>query len=587
MHLLRDLKRESWLEAMAGWENAVLSTKEREENHTCLRPLCVVSVNGPQIILRCGENPSRFREGDRVYVNPDGTPPDEIHGGYRMEWVSYDAATGAVCLTPSFDSRRIPFPFEMGSALMVDQGLDNLQDAVSDLLSALTPASPQRKVLDEFLSGALSDRLAPHEVGIRNAVLSGWPLNEGQTTAFDQAIAHYPVSGIQGPPGTGKTRVLAALAAYYSLRGMDVLLSAVSHFAINHALNQCAAALHAAGSTGNVAKLSRIKNGGLGLPVMKLRNLRDLGERTGPHGTVVGMTPFLIPRQAPGGDFKVLLFDEAGQATLPLALVAMAHAKKTIFVGDHRQLAPITLATHHPEGQTPSAFGHLANQYPERLSMLTESYRLGPDLCSFSSQTWYGGKLVSHPDRVASPWAIPSPHLLLGHPILDPALPSVWVEVPHQYRLKYCDEEAEIVVQCLVKLKEAGVDGSAIAVLVPFRGQQNRIHWHLHKRFGRDPFLQDLLVDTVDRLQGQERDVVFYSLTMSDPLRLSRIADFFFDPGRLNVALTRARFKRVILGSPLIFEAKPPHLDGLFGLNQLARFCQNSYAHKANFIPQA
>lgn len=570
------LKRESWEEAMSGWENAALPVLHREENHTCLRHLTYVECRDGEFHFSCPENASRFREGDRVFVNPDGTEDRDLHQGFSMEWLGYDPVAGLVILAPSFESRRIPFPFKVGFHLMVDQGVESLQDAVSDMLASLAPKSTTRNMLGDFLSGQLTDRTAVIDETRRERILAGWPLNDGQTRAFDQAIRRFPISGVQGPPGTGKTRVLAALAAYYATMGFEVLVSSVSHFAINHALNQCAKALVETGTSGLVAKLSRNKNQGLSRGVQKFRSIQNLGPRKQGEGLILGLTPFRLPTQTPAGDFKVLLFDEAGQANLPLALLAMAHAKKTIFIGDHRQLSPIVLSEHHPPDFSPSAFSHLASKFPERTSLLAESYRMGPELIEFPSRNWYGGRLTSHPQRAQATWNFPGIEAIRSHPILNPDLPSVFVPVQHKHRLKYSDEEALVLVDLIATLKAAGAPAHEMAILVPFRGQQNRILRFLHERFGEDPWRKDLVVDTVDRLQGQERDLIFYSLTMSDPQRLRRISDFFFDAGRFNVALTRARFKRILVGSPEILRVQPQTLPGLGGLNTFSKFLEHT-----------
>jgi DNA replication ATP-dependent helicase Dna2 len=71
------------------------------------------------------------------------------------------------------------------------------------------------------------------------------------------------------------------------------------------------------------------------------------------------------------------------------------------------------------------------------------------------------------------------------------------------------------------------------------------------------PVLTRIVVDTVERIQGQERDLVILSLVTSDVDFAAERADFYFQPNRLNVAITRARKKRIILGSPLLFETQP------------------------------
>lgn len=577
LEALRDfLRRERWQEQADGWENTFLEAGERVLNHSCLRPLTVREYSGDEIFLDCPENIARFREGDLVLVNPDGTPAERVRAGFEMEWVRFDPIRAEVVLARSFRTRREAFPFRGGQAVMLDQAPDSIQDAIAEMLAFHESDPARRAFLQSFLDGSLVSRDAEIEADCRRKVLSAWPLNAGQTAAFDRALTCYPISGVQGPPGTGKTRVLAALAAYYFLRGMDVLVSSVSHFAINHALNQCNAALSKLQKTGCVVKVSRLKNTGLDRGVLRVPRLKNLGDhRQGP--IIAGMTPFKFPREFRPGDFRILLFDEASQAAMPLAAASMAFAKKTIFLGDHRQLGPIFLHAHHDPDGSRSAFAHLDLHYRGRTTLLTESYRLGSGLERFSSNAFYEGRLTPHPDRAEAVWNLPKGDLLTDDPVLDVKRASVFVSLSHFGCLKFSDEEAILVGSWLEKLVDGGAAPSQIAVLVPFRGQQNRIRREVHLlEQKRGWSLRGLVVDTVDRLQGQERDIIIYSLAMSDPARLAQIADFFFDPHRLNVALTRARFKRIVVGSARIFDTRVHALEALKGLDLLARFADEN-----------
>ncbi|GAF78121.1 unnamed protein product, partial [marine sediment metagenome] len=70
--------------------------------------------------------------------------------------------------------------------------------------------------------------------------------------------------------------------------------------------------------------------------------------------------------------------------------------------------------------------------------------------------------------------------------------------------------------------------------------------------------IDDIIVDTVERMQGQERDLIIFSLTTSNPAHAAQRAEFYFQPNRLNVAITRPRVKRIVIGSPRLLSARPP-----------------------------
>ena len=80
-----------------------------------------------------------------------------------------------------------------------------------------------------------------------------------------------------------------------------------------------------------------------------------------------------------------------------------------------------------------------------------------------------------------------------------------------------------------------------------------------------------IVVDTVERMQGQERDIVIVSLTPSSPAFATQLADFFFQPERLNVAITRPRSKLIIIGSHHVLMAQPAGREQQEAVQLLAR----------------
>jgi len=295
-----------------------------------------------------------------------------------------------------------------------------------------------------------------------------------------------------------------------------------------------------------------------------------LGNELARSAHVYGMTPYKFPHEIAPGRFRLLILDEASQASLPFALAAMRYAKKTILIGDHRQMRPIIPYPHHPKKLYRSVFEHFAEEYPSRLAALRETFRMNAALTGFPSRLFYEGRLKSSPGSADRFLEAPA---LRTDPILDPGKPSVFVSVPHFYSHKYSSEEAALVLEYLERLLASGVAPRDIAVLVPFRSQQNHIRKHLHLLEAKcgSP-LRELLVDTVERMQGQEREVVLYSLTISDLGRLAVVADYFFDLNRFNVALTRAKTKRIVLGSRNMLLTRPEDPAVLKRINVFAEF---------------
>jgi DNA replication ATP-dependent helicase Dna2 len=566
------LKKETHADEAASWENYFLPRLERVAAHTCLAPVKVLRVAEDELVLSFVENTSRFREADSVLVNALSTPSRELLRGFQMEWTSCDLERREITLVRSFATRREKIPFQIGEELTIDRMLDSIPLATLEALKNILSISSKKTFLESFLNGRLEDQLAEVDLVASDAVLKAFKLTAIQKEAFLHGITHYPIAAVQGPPGTGKTELLAAFALYYLLRGYEVLVSAVSHYAINNALNRIADAAEKIKLETHAIKVSKNKNSGLSRKVLKISNLRRLDADLKDQVSAYGMTPFKFPYEIDPLRFRVLLLDEASQAHLPFACLAMGYSRKTILLGDHKQMGPILSSENHEKKIARSAFEHCAEIFPERVFSLRETFRLTPRLAKISSDLFYGGKLISL--REKEPVATEKN---LQDSIWRGDLPGVLVEMSHEYSGKYSEEEAEAISRLIEKcLTEEMFLVEEIAVLVPFRSQQNLIKQKLHSlenKLGRS--LKSLLVDTVERMQGQEREVIFYSLAISDPGKLSRIADFYFDPGRFNVALTRARTKRIVLGSPKIFEARPKTPSELKKMNHLAAFWQS------------
>lgn len=100
---------------------------------------------------------------------------------------------------------------------------------------------------------------------------------------------------------------------------------------------------------------------------------------------------------------------------------------------------------------------------------------------------------------------------------------------------------------------------SRIAVVVPFRRQARLIRRNLRQRKHLHSAIANLVIDTVERMQGQERELIIVGLTASDPLFIHTMEAFLFQPNRLNVAVTRAKSKLIIIGSRSLIDAGALH----------------------------
>ena len=131
--------------------------------------------------------------------------------------------------------------------------------------------------------------------------------------------------------------------------------------------------------------------------------------------------------------------------------------------------------------------------------------------------------------------------------------------------------EAELVAELVSDLRESGVEFSDIGVLTPYRAQVREIKRAVVKsRAGLDAdTIESFFVDTADRMQGQEKDFIIYSMSNSHPLESKRRLDFFYSPNRLNVAITRAKKKCIVISNYKVFDIIDEELSALPDYPQL------------------
>ncbi|MEN6528169.1 MAG: DEAD/DEAH box helicase, partial [Candidatus Polarisedimenticolia bacterium] len=276
------------------------------------------------------------------------------------------------------------------------------------------------------------------------------------------------------------------------------------------------------------------------------------------QGVVVGMTTHGAAALADECFDRVFL-DEAAQVTVAHALPALRRAPRGALFGDDAQLGPVLAAEHDDGPAARSIFALLRGAAPA--TMLDETYRLNDDLCAFPSRVFYDGRLRPAPGVGARRLALRAAGDVVDQ-VLDPERGAVFVAVDHVGRRHWSPEEAEAAATIAAALIErAGLAADQLAVVAPFRRQNAAIERLLRRRLGKGAPLP--VVDTIERIQGQEREAVVLSLACSDPEALRARTDFFFSPLRLNVALTRARTKLVVLGSPRLLRLIPPDLAGL------------------------
>jgi DNA replication ATP-dependent helicase Dna2 len=503
------------------------------------------------LTLTCPRNESRFREGDVLCLSRESPFFEPTY----LVTLEVDEETELLVSTehPGIISLDLATQFD---GWVLDEGYLDFSDvAVSALAQAADTAAGRQRVLP-LLTGASRPTLDMDRYEHALARAEGWRLNDQQAEALASAYASDLAYLIQGPPGTGKTLVLARLAQLLAEDGERVLVTAFTHRAINNVLNTLhRLALREDAAPATVVKIGRrLRADDLRVENCETFAASPLPDLSGAY--IVGATPFATRTNRLGGvEFDTVIFDEASQITLPLAIMGMLAARRFIFVGDHRQLPPV-LATRYGDAMLrESVFGALVDRGFD--TMLEETYRLSAELAAWPSAQFYAGRLAPSADAARRRIRYAHPPARLAD-ILDPDEPLVFVDLGHRNATTRSDGEASLAVDLILELLACGIAPAEIGVVAPYRAQGRAIRSLLRQALPDDPARRRLIViDTVERMQGQERDVVIVSLTTSQPAFATKVADFLFQPERLNVAITRPRSKLIILGSRHLLDASP------------------------------
>jgi DNA replication ATP-dependent helicase Dna2 len=508
-----------------------------------------IAPNG-LITLTCPRNESRFREGDVLCLSRNGPFFEPTF----LVTLDYDDETEMLVSTDEPGVSVFDFHAQPAGWLLDEGYLDFSATVVAALEQAADTLAGRERILP-LLTGRIRPQLdlERYEYALARAI--AWGLNEQQAEALAQAYASDLAYLIQGPPGTGKTLVLARLAQLLAEDGERVLLTAFTHRAINNALNQLAhlAARHDATPVTAVKIGHPARADDLRVDHYETFSNSPLPDLTGAY--IVGATPFATRTQRLSGvEFDTVIFDEASQITLPLAIMGMLAARRFIFVGDHRQLPPV-LATRHGDALLrTSVFGALVDRGFDTL--LEETYRLNTALAAWPSRHFYADRLVPAPGAAERRIAYATPPTR-HTAILDPDTAKVFVDLGHRNATTRCDAEAGLAVDLIGELLRCGIPAEQIGVVAPYRAQGRAIRRLLRQAMPDAGELRRIIViDTVERMQGQEREVVIVSLTTSNPTFAAQLADFLFQPERLNVAITRPRSKLIILGSRHLLNAQ-------------------------------
>jgi len=511
------------------------------------------SLNHPlkyikSVKIHCQNNISKFREGGQVMLS-NGSDR------FKMDIIE-DTIDNFIIAPNDFDVKSCYIDSENYNQNHWDINIVKTEltlKLLSDTAGNLENDSIRLNRIEKLYSGALVNSFSPD--------FQYTQLNESQNNAVKRAISASSFQLIQGPPGTGKTETIAHIAKILVDSGKKVFITAPTHTAINNCLNAISRKVR---DKSKVVKIGEkyqaaeiLDNDYIirktRLPLDSYAFSKDLSK----DGIIIGGTPYCFcypaSKRLNNWEFDVALIDEAAQMSIPLAVSVMSKTDKFIFVGDHKQLDPIIPSGTGMSMFAESIFSRLVRLYPNEKTLLNVSYRLNEQLIRIPNELFYDNALSS---GITSTSAHPNIESEKYHEVLNSQNPKV-LYLHHEFDSKgRSPYEAEAVAEIVNDLISSGIDKSDIAILTPYRAQVREIKKAINNKIDDIDFEEGetLFVDTVDRMQGQERDYIIYSMSNSNPLESKRRLDFFYSPNRLNVAITRAIKKCIVIANYKVFD---------------------------------
>jgi predicted RecB family nuclease len=525
-----------------------------------------------------------------AYLNPasDELPvPDK-----KSTIIPMDFPDQEFKLTPH-PKNQLEDPFRgvnAGAAIRIDSARGRLylrrgpKAAVKPLPSALVkgqpiPDMPQRDALgrlaDEIAAGghcyravrAVLTRDLPRIQGRRignSLQTSDLDTQKALVTLLDESYLF-----IQGPPGSGKTWTGARLIMSLIADGRRVGVAALSHKAINNLLKEVEKVAVEMNVT--FAGLKKCGDEDDRFDGRFVENTMDNEDCEISDAHLIAGTSWLFSREAMYGRIDYLFIDEAGQLSLADTVAMGTTAKNLVLLGDPQQLPQIQQGVHSTDAGR-SALEHLlldaATVAEDRGVFQERTYRMHPAVCSYISELAYDGRLRSADGCERQ--------IIVSKGLKGAGIR--YIHVHHQGNAQASREEAD-TIRCEVELLLAdgtftdaeGVTRSLtpadILVVAPYNMQVRCLREYLPA--GVD-------VGTVDKFQGREAPVVFFSMASSSDDEVPRGLEFLFSQNRLNVAISRARALAVVVCSPTLLRARCNHLDQMRLVNNLCRFAEHA-----------
>ncbi|AKD55239.1 AAA domain-containing protein [Spirosoma radiotolerans] len=271
--------------------------------------------------------------------------------------------------------------------------------------------------------------------------------------------------------------------------------------------------------------------------------------------TLVGSNQYMIRNLK----FHTVVIDEAGQALEPACWIPILKAQKLVLAGDHCQLSPTIKSSEAArKGLSTTLLEKCVALHPEAVTLLEEQYRMHEHIMGYSSQVFYGSQLRAHAS-VATHSLFPGDGALV---FIDTA--GCGFEEKLEGTSSTNPDEAAFLMKHLTHVVSelepyyTPETFPSIAIISPYKQQLNLLNEQLLHAPELEPYRPKIAVNTIDSFQGQERDIVYISMTRSND---QGEIGFLSDIRRMNVAMTRARKKLVVIGDSATLSGLPFYAD--------------------------
>ncbi len=556
------------------WNDTI---EEKKERFAIITGMKMVSIDGQHIKLLLNEgNNSDFKVGDSAFLHRT-----DITKGFMFK-----------CTIQKIKGRFIKVKLNkahISSIEGIEEGwtldrsfyLNGSQKERNGLYRFLTSAKHDRG--DRFINlilGKAKPEFDESKQTIKYADIS--KLNDNQLLAVQRSASAKDYFLVQGPPGTGKSYTLAVLSYELAKRGEKVLLTGFTNRSVDNALTILKDEL----GYYNFIRMGSYYSIDDSIKPYSTDALSDRHSLAGvseirkeiESKSIFGSTAFSVDNFILNNmHFDTVIVDESSQMTEPATLLVVTRGKRFILFGDHKQLPPVvnteqleSVKFSDDNGMMlksldQSLFERLIKlngkwkeekDYDPATIMLNVQYRMNEEIASFPNKQFYNNSLYSSPDNANRIPLIDLKKVSSKYiDILHPKKPFVFINTRSMIISKENKEEARIVKKIIAELLKSSVPKSEIGVITPYKAQCSLIRREIESISikGLEADKSEIIVDTVERYQGGHKEIIIVSLTVSDNNMMNfLVEDNKNEPNlnrRLNVAITRARSKLIIVGN--------------------------------------